>query len=99
MKRHVLYSLLLVWLPICSLAQISVDDSLKKPLKQVLTEVQARFHVQIKFDENLVKGQVVSFADWRIRPGNIDKTLNNILTPLDISYTLKAGVYSLRKFD
>ncbi|OCX53055.1 acetylxylan esterase [Mucilaginibacter sp. PPCGB 2223] len=82
-----------------SMAQVSVDDSLKKPLKQVLTEVQARFHVQIKFDENLVKGQVVSFADWRVRPGNIDKTLNNILTPLDISYTLKAGVYSLRKFD
>jgi hypothetical protein len=80
-------------------AQISVDDSLKKPLKQVLTEVQARFHVQIKFDENLVKGQVVSFADWRIRPASIDKTLNNILTPLDISYTLVAGVYRLRKFD
>jgi dienelactone hydrolase len=81
------------------MAQVSADDSLKKPLKQVLTEVQARFRVQIKFDENLVKGQVVSFADWRIRPGNIDKTLNNILTPLDISYTLKAGVYSLRTFD
>ncbi|WP_448698377.1 alpha/beta hydrolase family protein [Mucilaginibacter sp. AW1-3] len=80
-------------------AQVSVDDSLKKPLKQVLTEVQARFHVQIKFDENLVKGQVVTFADWRIRPASIDKTLNNILTPLDISYTLTAGVYRLRKFD
>lgn len=81
------------------MAQVSADDSLKKPLKQVLAEVQARFHVQIRFDESLVKGQVVSFADWRIRPANIDKTLNNILTPLDISCTLVGGVYRLRKFD
>ncbi len=80
-------------------AQQSADDSLKKPLKQVLTEIQARFHVQIKYDEGLVKNEAVSFADWRIRPANIDKTLNNILTPLDISYTLVSGVYRLRKFD
>jgi len=80
-------------------AQQSADDSLKKPLKQVLTEIQARFHVQIKYDESLVKNEVISFADWRIRPANVDKTLNNILTPLDISYTLVGGIYRLRKFD
>jgi len=81
------------------MAQVSADDSLKKPLKQVLAEIQARFHVQIKYDESLVKGQTVTFADWRIRPASVDKSLNNVLTPLDISYTLVGGIYRLRKFD
>ncbi len=79
-------------------AQQSADDSLKEPLKQVLTEVAARFHVQIKYDESLVKDKVVTFAQWRFRP-DVDKTLNNILTPLDISFPKTAGVYKLRKFD
>ena len=76
----------------------SVDDSLKVPLKDVLVQIMTRFHVQIKFDENLVKNQVVTFAEWRLRP-NLEKSLNNILTPLDISFTKTGNVYTLRKFD
>jgi len=79
-------------------AQVSADDSLKEPLKQVLAEVEARFHVQIKYDESLVKDKVVTFAKWRFRP-DADKTLNNILTPLDISFPKTGNVYKLRKFD
>ncbi|MEO6520946.1 MAG: acetylxylan esterase [Mucilaginibacter sp.] len=79
-------------------AQVSADDSLKEPLKQVLTEIEARFHVQIKYDESLVKDKVVTFAKWRFRP-DADKTLNNILTPLDISFPKTGNIYKLRKFD
>jgi dienelactone hydrolase len=81
-----------------SFAQVSADDSLKEPLKQVLAEVEARFHVQIKYDESLVKDKVVTFAKWRFRP-DADKTLNNILMPLDISFPKTGNVYKLRKFD
>jgi dienelactone hydrolase len=81
-----------------AMAQRSADDSLKEPLKQVLTEVAARFHVQIKYDESLVKDKFVTFAQWRFRP-DVDKTLNNVLTPLDISFPKTAGIYKLRKFD
>lgn len=80
------------------LAAQSADEGLNEPLKQVLTEIQARFHVVIKYDESLVQGQVVSFAQWRFRP-DVDKTMNNILTPLDISFPKSNGVYKLRKFD
>jgi hypothetical protein len=89
---------LMLMLSAGTFAQQSADDSLKEPLKQVLTEVAARFHVQIKYDESLVKDKVVTFAQWRFRP-DVDKTLNNILTPLDISFPKTAGVYKLRKFD
>lgn len=97
-KRINVVIVLVLMLSAKAVAQISADDSLKEPLKQVLTEVAERFHVQIKYDESLVKGQVVTFAKWRFRP-DVDKTLNNILTPLDISFPKTAGIYKLRKFD
>ncbi|MBW4889030.1 acetylxylan esterase [Mucilaginibacter sp. HMF5004] len=89
---------LLLMVSVRLFAQHNAEDSLKEPLKQVLTEVAARFHVQIKYDESLVKDKFVTFAKWRFRP-DVDKTLNNILTPLDISFPKTAGVYKLRKFD
>lgn len=82
----------------CCFAQ-NADDGENEPLKQVLDEVAARFHVQIKYSESLVQGKVVSFAQWRIRPASVDKTLNNILTPFNISFPKTKGVYQLRAFD
>lgn len=90
--------LLMLLLSAGAMAQRSADDSLKEPLKQVLKEVETRFNVQIKYDEALVKDKVVTFAQWRFRP-DVDKTLNNILTPFDISFPKTGGVYHLRKFD
>jgi len=51
----------------CCCAQ-NADDGENEPLKQVLTEIEARYHVVIKYDESLVKDKVVSFAKWRFRP-------------------------------
>ncbi|WP_246001729.1 dienelactone hydrolase family protein [Mucilaginibacter gracilis] len=97
-KRICTALVFLLMLSAKAVAQQSADDSLKEPLKQVLSEIEARFHIQIKYDESLVKGQVVTFAKWRFRP-DVDKTLNNILTPLDISFPKTGNVYKLRKFD
>ncbi|EHQ30799.1 dienelactone hydrolase family protein [Mucilaginibacter paludis] len=97
-KRLNIVFIFLLMVPAKLFAQKSADDSLKEPLKQVLTEIEARFHVQIKYDESLVKGKIVTFAKWRFRP-DADKTLNNILTPLDISFPKTGNVYKLRKFD
>jgi hypothetical protein len=97
-KRFNIALILLLILSAKAFAQQNADDSLKEPLKQVLTEIEARFHVQIKYDESLVKGQVVTFAKWRFRP-DVDKTMNNVLTPLDISFPKTGNVYKLRKFD
>lgn len=90
--------MLLLMLSAKSFAQVSADDSLKEPLKQVLTEIEARFRVKIQYDESLVKGRVVTFAKWRFRP-DVDKTMDNVLKPLDISFPKTGNVYKLRKFD
>lgn len=88
----------LLTISVCGFAQ-NADDGENEPLKQVLTEVAERFHVQIKYSDALVKDKVVSFAKWRIRPASVEKTLNNILTPFNISFPKTKGVYQLRAFD
>jgi dienelactone hydrolase len=98
MKKFNIGLILLLILSATAFAQKSADDGLKEPLKQVLAEIEARFHVQIKYDEPLVKDQWVTFAKWRFRP-DVDKTMNNVLTPLDISFPKTGNVYKLRKFD
>lgn len=65
------------------LAQQTSDDSYKKSLKQVLTEVQSRFGVKIKYADTMVANKWVTYADWRYRT-TADVTLDNILAPLDM---------------
>lgn len=59
------------------------DNDYKKPLKQVLTEIQDRFKVKIKYSEDMVKDRVVPYADWRYK-ATAAKTLASVLAPLDM---------------
>jgi hypothetical protein len=59
------------------------DNDYKKPLKQVLTEIQERFKVKIKYSEDMVKDRVVPYADWRYK-STAAKTLASVLAPLDM---------------
>jgi hypothetical protein len=59
------------------------DNDYKKPLKQVLTEIQDRFKVKIKYSEDMVKDRVVPYADWRYK-STAAKTLASVLAPLDM---------------
>jgi hypothetical protein len=59
------------------------DNDYKKPLKQVLTEIQERFKVKIKYSEDMVKDRVVPYADWRYK-ATAAKTLASVLAPLDM---------------
>jgi hypothetical protein len=59
------------------------DNDYKKPLKQVLTEIQDRFKVKIKYSEDMVKDRVVPYADWRYK-ATAAKTLAAVLAPLDM---------------
>jgi hypothetical protein len=61
----------------------SSDNDYKKPLKQVLTEIQDRFKVKIKYSEDMVKDRVVPYADWRYK-ATAAKTLASVLAPLDM---------------
>ena len=57
----------------------NTDNLYKKPLVDVLKEIQTRFKVQIKYSEPQVKDRWVNYADWRFSY-SVDETLTNVLT-------------------
>ena len=77
----------------------TADDQFRKPMKEVITELEKRFDVKIQYPDALVKGRWVTYADWRMRNYDIDKTLSNIFSSQDISYS-KTGdrSYKLQAF-
>jgi hypothetical protein len=84
MKRLILLVLVATSLNIVAHAQTS-DDAFKKPLKDVIAEIETRYNVKIRYPEDLVKNKVITFADWRFRP-SFDETMRNILSSQDITY-------------
>lgn len=80
-------------------AQQSTDALYRKTLKEVLDEVQEKYHVKIKYTALQVDGKWVNYAQWRFRP-DVDTTLANILTPLDLKVNKEApGRYKLKEYE
>jgi hypothetical protein len=77
------------------------DSLYKRPLVEVLKEVQQKFpSVRIKYDVRMVGDKTLTYADWRIRPYSVEKTLTNILAPFDMKWVLeKEGVYKVKDFE
>jgi hypothetical protein len=97
-KAYILGGLLLL-LPGLIWAQQDTDHQFKKTLKATLEEIEARFHVKIKFSDDQVKGKEVTYADWRFR-NTVDETLDNVLAPLDMKVN-KTGpnAYKLKEYE
>ncbi len=85
-------------------AQLNTENQFAKPLKEVLNDIQKKYGVAIKFDENLVANKKVSYADWKYRP-DVELTLDNILKPLDLKVKkegdkkYKLSVYEYYRWD
>ncbi|MDB5148185.1 MAG: acetylxylan esterase [Mucilaginibacter sp.] len=80
-------------------AQQTTDAMYRKTLKEVLDEVQEKYHVKIKYTAAQVDGKWVNYAQWRFRP-DVDTTLANILTPLDLKVNKEApGRYKLKEYE
>lgn len=80
-------------------AQQNSDDKYKKPLKDVLSEIQDRFHVKIKADDKLLAGKYVNYAEWRFRQ-DAETTLNNVLAPFDLKVNKEApDRYKLKEYE
>ena len=80
-----------------SFAQTS-DEAFKKPLKDVIAQIENRYKVKIRYPEDLVKGRMVTYAGWRFRP-DLEETLTNILSSQDITFAKEGeGKYKLQNF-
>ncbi|MCX6334602.1 MAG: acetylxylan esterase [Bacteroidia bacterium] len=96
MKRLLLL-LILVAMFKTTTAQLPSDVN-KKPLKEVLTEIEQRYKIDLQYSENLVKDVVVTYPTWRYRT-ETEATLTNILLPLDMVYEKTGeGTYLVSKF-
>jgi dienelactone hydrolase len=75
------------------------QDVYKKPLKEVLTDIQKRYNIKLEYNENIVKGVDVLYATWRYRT-DAETTLTNILMPLDLVFQKKNNnTYQITKFE
>lgn len=62
------------------------QDVYRKPLKEVLTDIEKRYNIKIRYSESLVQEANVMYPVWRYRVG-AEETLTNILLPLDMVFT------------
>lgn len=86
--KNLNYILLLGCLVLClgynaGAQQQNSDDQYRRPLKEVLTHIEAAYGVRIKYVDSMVAGKWVPYADWRYR-SDVEATLDNVLKPLDL---------------
>ena len=97
-KRGIIFYFLFFIFYLAS-AQLNTESQYRKPLKEVLNDIQKRYGVQIKYDEKLVADKFVNYADWRYRT-DVEVTLANVLSPLDmIAKKEKDKAYKLGTYE
>ncbi|MEI9955953.1 MAG: DUF4974 domain-containing protein [Ferruginibacter sp.] len=64
-------------------AQLNTDNAYAKPLKEVLTDIEKKYGVKIKYADSMVANKTVNYAEWRYR-NDVETTLDNVLKPLDL---------------
>jgi len=75
------------------------QDTYRKPLKEVLNDLERRYDINLKYDENLVREAEVLYPSWRYR-SDTEETLRNILYPLDMLFTETGDkTYQITKFN
>ncbi len=82
-KNIVVLFLLFLAIPVVN-AQVP-QDVYRKPLKDVIQEIEKRHDIKIRYSESLVKGVEVLYPSWRYRI-DTEETLANILMPLDMIF-------------
>lgn len=76
----------------------TADQAFKKPLKEVISTIESRFKVKIRYPEALVADKQVTYAEWRFRP-DLETTLHHIMDSQDITFTKEGeGKYKLQAF-
>ena len=97
MKSKIFIAILIIASFYTGLAQQPVDVY-RKPLKDVLSDVERRYNIKLQYSESLIKGLEVNYATWRYRM-DTEETLANILMPLDLIFQ-KTGdkTYQISRF-
>ncbi|WP_437919047.1 alpha/beta hydrolase family protein [Sphingobacterium sp. LRF_L2] len=77
----------------------SSDNQYRKPLKEVLTLLQEKYGITIKYQEEQVKDKWLNYAAWRFR-SDVDETLHQVLAPLDLKVNKEGDKkYKLKEYE
>ena len=75
------------------------QDVYKKPLKEVLTDIEKRYKIKLEYQDNDIKGVDIIYSTWRYRV-DIGQTLTNILYPADFIFQKKNDtVFQVSKYE
>ncbi len=98
MKIKLLILLCFALISLNGLSQLS-QDVYRKPLKDVLSDVEKKYNIKLQYSESLVKGLTVMYPTWRYRT-ETETTLSNILLPLDLVFEKTDGnTYQVSRFE
>lgn len=82
-----------------SLGQQNTDNAYRKSLKQVLSDIEKKYDVKIKYADSMIVNKWVNYADWRFR-NDVETTLDNVLKPFDMKVKKeKDKVYKLSNYE
>ncbi len=74
------------------------EEVYRKPLKDVLSEMERRYNIKLNCSENLVRNVNVLYSSWRYRV-DAESALNNILLPLDLVWQKRGdNIYKISRF-
>jgi len=65
----------------------SSDSNYRQNVSETIKTLEEIFNVEIKDDKNLLYEKKLDYSDWRIRQGNLEVSLANILAPFDLSFS------------
>lgn len=75
------------------------DHHYRRSLSDVLTGIEQRFDVRLKYDIDTV-GKYLFYADFRIRPYSVEESLTNVLAPFDYKFVKQSDkVYKLKAYE
>lgn len=93
--------LLVLFFVFCTVGIASAQlpqDVYRKPLKEVISDIEKKYNIKFQYSESLVKGVEVIYPTWRYR-ADTETTLTNIFMPLDIIFQKTGeGVYQISKY-
>jgi dienelactone hydrolase len=97
MQKSILVVFILASFFVCQAQQ--PEEVYKKPLKEVLMNVEKTYHVKLKYDDKDVKDRNVNYATWRFT-SDVRNTLDNILKPLDLIYHVSGkNTYEITQYE
>jgi predicted alpha/beta-hydrolase family hydrolase len=97
MRQLIIFSLLVfgTW---SAFSQDS-DSQYRRPLVEVLDQLAEQYQVRIKYDKREIGDFMLKYADFRLRLGDVEMSLKNVLAPFDYTFVKQGGgIYKIKAF-